>query len=347
MKRSLSLATIPALCGLFLSSGCAPTVNRAARRGDLMSVQRMLDRGTNVDTSDVMNFSQTPLHEAAAGGHTELVKLLIARGANVNKTSGNLTHDHGTPLVWLHRHPCDEESLKIAKMLVEAGADVNAESSWGTPLEIWAGQKNQDSCSRAIVAILRDAERIKAELKERTARAAAEKARGEQVLAELAVRGSDIEAAEKEGDAAAAAGDAPKAVGGYLAALKKCPAGSEPEARVREKLLRSAASAPPPVPEEAVRMSQRAQAFLKFAQDRAGFAKAAGELEGALRLAPWWGEAYFNMGLVQEKLGAPAEAIRYLKLYLLASPGAADAEKVKAKLIELEVKQELEKSSAP
>jgi len=126
--------------------------------------------------------------------------------------------------------------------------------------------------------------------------------------------------------------------------LKKCPAGSEPETRVREKLLRSAASAPPPVPEEAVRMSQRAQAFLKFAQDRAGFAKAAAELEGALRLAPWWGEAYFNMGLVQEKLGAPAEAIRYLKLYLLAAPGAADAEKVKVRLVELEVKQELERA---
>lgn len=306
---------------------------------------RLLNRGANINAKAAANFSETPLHFAASNGHAEVAKILIERGANVNSQTSNLTAYHGGPLLWLHRHrPCDEESKKIARMLIEAGADVNQPGISRTTLEYWA--KDEAPCSREVTAMLRDADNIRKEAAARRAKAQAEKERGREIQRELAQSGSAIEAAEKAADAAAAAGDNAKAVAGYLEALKKCPAGSEPETRVREKLIRSAAIAPPAVPEEARHMSQRAQAFIKFAQDSTGFAKAAAELEGALRLAPWWPEAYFNMGLVQEKLGAPAEAARNLKLYLLAEPGASDAENVRRKLVELEVQQELKQTAA-
>ena len=43
----------------------------------------MLDRGADVDTTD--NAGWTPLHCAAQEGHVEVMKILMARGAQVDK----------------------------------------------------------------------------------------------------------------------------------------------------------------------------------------------------------------------------------------------------------------------
>jgi hypothetical protein len=57
-----------------------PTIIDAARRGRTDVVKLLLDKGTNVDMQN--NYGQTALMWAASEGHTEIVKLLLDKGAN-------------------------------------------------------------------------------------------------------------------------------------------------------------------------------------------------------------------------------------------------------------------------
>ena len=60
----------------------------------------------------------TPLMEAASAGHTDIVRLLIAHGADVNaqSSSGN------TPLMYA----CAGGHEEVVRVLLEAGANVEA-----------------------------------------------------------------------------------------------------------------------------------------------------------------------------------------------------------------------------
>jgi hypothetical protein len=54
----------------------------AVSSNDLISVERLLANGANIEAMD--EEGTTPLHVATALGYTAMVKLLIARGANIN-----------------------------------------------------------------------------------------------------------------------------------------------------------------------------------------------------------------------------------------------------------------------
>ena len=71
----------------------------------------------------------SPLHAAAEYGHTEIVKILLEHGANVNAV---LLEEviHNTPL---HK-AAQYGHLEIMKLLLENGADINANIEGYTPL---------------------------------------------------------------------------------------------------------------------------------------------------------------------------------------------------------------------
>lgn len=152
-----------------------------------------------------------------------------------------------------------------------------------------------------------------------------------------------IQAYTEAGDKAKKAGDNSTALKNYAAALGEAPPGAEIERELRMKIIRFVRSMkkPPPVSEDAKHHALRAQSFLKRAKSEAGYKKAKQELEAAIRIAPWWGDAYFNLGLVQEKLKDYKTAIGSLKLYIAAAPNAPDIGKIKKKIVDLEVAQEL------
>lgn len=92
----------------------------------------------------------------------------------------------------------------------------------------------------------------------------------------------------------------------------------------------------PETPEDARRFLARGTAATKTAASPADFKAAANEFQKASDAAPWLPEPYYNMGVVLEKSGDPAGAMTQLRRYLLASPGASDAEAVRSKIYELE-----------
>ena len=111
----------------------------AVKRNDLKEAERCLKLGARVNDSDENGLA--PLHYAAVCRHVEMVKWLLAHGADVNKKN----KWDWTPLHYtlgsddfteeLCPKPDPEKTLELVKLLVEAKANVNAEDNHGvTPV---------------------------------------------------------------------------------------------------------------------------------------------------------------------------------------------------------------------
>ena len=87
--------------------------------GDVKGVQQALDRGEDVNQTD-FNY-RTGLMEAAGNNYPAIVKILIARGADVNKLNKNGGSNA------LHYCVSRHDDVTVTKMLVEAGCDPNAQ----------------------------------------------------------------------------------------------------------------------------------------------------------------------------------------------------------------------------
>ena len=109
-----------------VSSGMTPLV-MATGSGDLEMMELLLDRGAQIDG---LSRGDIPLSAAVFGNETAAVRLLLARGANVNKSSSrDLTPLHTAALVG---------NVEAARILLAEGADVSATDRDGnTPLD-WA-----------------------------------------------------------------------------------------------------------------------------------------------------------------------------------------------------------------
>ncbi len=80
---------------------------------------------------------------------------------------------------------------------------------------------------------------------------------------------------------------------------------------------------------------------VEMAKTNADYEDAIMEFEQAVRLAPDWADAYYNLGMVQEKVGKYKEAIRSYEQYLRLAPDTDDAGTVRRRINKLEYKVEL------
>ncbi|XP_005611571.2 ankyrin repeat domain-containing protein 49 [Equus przewalskii] len=106
----------------------------AAEKNRLATVQRLLsEKATHVNTRDEDEY--TPLHRAAYGGHLDVVRELIAQGADVHA----VTVDGWTPL----HSACKWNNTRVASFLLQHDADINAQTKGLlTPLHLAAGNRD-------------------------------------------------------------------------------------------------------------------------------------------------------------------------------------------------------------
>jgi len=95
-----------------------------------------------------------------------------------------------------------------------------------------------------------------------------------------------------------------------------------------------------PVPEEFHRRMARGEAAVAGASDAGAFKSAAQEFRAAVNAAPWRSEAFYNLGIVQDKAGLFVDAIRNLRVYIAANPDAADAGRVRKLIYQIEYRME-------
>lgn len=88
--------------------------------GDINIVKEQLDKGVYVNAKSVAG--ETPLHAAR---NKDIIKLLISRGADITALD-----DSGMT-------PIFHKEVEDAKILVEAGADINAKSNNDSTLLLW------------------------------------------------------------------------------------------------------------------------------------------------------------------------------------------------------------------
>ena len=106
-------------------------------------VERLLKAGADPNLAQMSGM--TPLMIASHTGNVEVVKSLLARGANVNAET---TETKSTALMWAVAEPHPE----IAKVLVEGRADVHASSSKGfTPL-MFAAKNGDIEMAKLLIA---------------------------------------------------------------------------------------------------------------------------------------------------------------------------------------------------
>ncbi len=125
----------------------------------------------------------------------------------------------------------------------------------------------------------------------------------------------------------------------YVADLQKNPE----NAALRAKTIAFARTITPApeIPEEARHHYIRGSVYAKEAKTDAEFESAIQEYIQAIYIAPWWGNAYYGLAMVQKTSGQFDAAIANLKLALLAKMEDKDAKDAQDQIYAIEVEKEL------
>lgn len=123
MKKTARITFILICLLLAVVTGYSePTLHESATGGNLAGVKRHLEKGADIDARD-KNGGSTPLICAARAGHVDIIKFLVARGADGNKHSW-----HGNnPLMWA----VFNNQSNMVKLLVSNGVDIEATNRSG------------------------------------------------------------------------------------------------------------------------------------------------------------------------------------------------------------------------
>jgi ankyrin repeat protein len=142
----LQIVVLVATCGL-MTTGCWPdhphspfrTIHQCAINGDVAGVTAELAKYPDELAEDG---GMTPLHLAAENCHTNVVALLLDKGANINVTA----KDNATPLHLAAQEGCTD----AVTLLLDRAAKVNVrDDQKRTPL-MRAEQWHQDAVAQII-----------------------------------------------------------------------------------------------------------------------------------------------------------------------------------------------------
>lgn len=124
MKKTLFVFAVLAV---LLPAAFAAEIHDAARAGDLAKVKALIEKEPGLIQA-VDSEGKTPLHIAAEIGRLEVTAFLLEKGAVVDQRDAA----NRTPLWWCVFR---SETIDVARLLLDKGADINAsDGGWGPPL---------------------------------------------------------------------------------------------------------------------------------------------------------------------------------------------------------------------
>ena len=122
-------------------------ISEAACLGDCECLKRLISADAMVARA-VSGDGWPPLHLSAAFASPDAVTLLLEHGAHIHQVSHNPLRNQA-----LHACIALGNSVEVARVLIEAGADVNATAAGGyTPLHLAASSGNREMVSLLLEA---------------------------------------------------------------------------------------------------------------------------------------------------------------------------------------------------
>ena len=290
----------------------------AVQKGDKAKVEALLVKGADVNAKGEYG---TPLHEAASRGQKDIAELLLAKGADVNaKNSYGKTPLYGA---------AQNGNKDLVKLLLANGADVNIKSRDGfTPLLEGVGQGKSDVTELMENHILKQAKNHRelfGQLSQKLEKNNINRPRS--LVLEL----------ESNGPSQGSGIQLPTA--NFIRSLVL----QLDDISTRRLIIKLASGLKPTpaIPEEARKHFVEGTAIVKAAKNPAQQALAAQSFAEALKVAPWWGDAYYNLGVAQELAEQYGEAEQALNFYLLSNPSATEKREVQDRIYALSAKRKL------
>ena len=288
-------------------------------------VKLLLERGANIEATTSIRYDGTPLIWAAGvGGDVEIVKLLLERGANIEART-NVSQE--TPLMLAAQHG----RIEIMNLLLEKGANIEAVDAYGdTPL-MGAVDRKQISAAKLL---LNKGANIDAESNNHTTVMELADKYGPAEMVDLLAQTRR----QREPQVQAKSKSPQEAFVVYVSLLQKNPQ----DDALRDKVftLANGFPAPPAIPEEARQLFVLATDQIKQATTPAALDQPIALLRKVLEIAPWWGNAYFNLSRALEMRGQYDDAARQLNYYLELKPAEADASEARAHLVVIQAEKD-------
>jgi ankyrin repeat protein len=147
MRRLRCSLVFQALFALLLQ-GCGLGLMHAADSGDTAAVSSLLDQSIDADIQ-VPILGSSPLILAAAKGHTEIVRLLLDRGAHINATD----YTGWTPL----HAAIYGGHVEVVQFLLERGAQLDQPNHWylTSPVALAESLAKDSDDRRKVLTVLR------------------------------------------------------------------------------------------------------------------------------------------------------------------------------------------------
>ena len=294
----------------------------AALKGHADIVKLLLERGAKVQARSWLT-GDTALKCAAENGETEIALLLLEKCANIEDKD----KDGGTPLQWA----VNSQNAAIVRLLLEKGANVNIKDNVGDTALIWAANSHNAEIARML---LEKSANIEDKDKDGDSALTCEGRMMPAAVAELMEQASQrrkqLEQAETKQPA--------ERFATYLSAFGKNPQ----DDYIREKIVAtgSSLSPSPAIPEEARQFFLLASTQIKQASGPQTLAQPIALLRKALEIAPWWGNAYYNLSRALEMSGEYDDDSKQLNYYLELKPPEADAREARAHIVVIQTEKE-------
>lgn len=250
----------------------------------------------------------TPLHWAALGGQQSITELLLAKGADVNAKG----KDGETPL----QRAASDGNRDVVELLLAKGADANTVDRYGnTPyrrayefMDRWKYDPSME-IRRQYRSTFEKYRAIVELLEDHIVSQANPRARFAKLTEQM-----------------------------HTEQIKNEPADSTRRLIVK---LASRIKPTPAIPEEARRHFVEGSTIVKAGKSPSEQALAAQSFTMALKVAPWWPDAYYNLAVAQELAGQLDDAERSFTLYILSNPGEREQREAQDRIYGLSAKRRL------
>ena len=300
-------------------SGETPLLRALGRINNADVVKLLIDRKANLEVAN--DEGRTPLILETSIGTPELdiVKLLLDQGAKVDATDGQ----GNTPLFWA----VSSDNADLVKLLLDRGANIEARNKYygDTPLMAAAGGGHAD-----LVKLLLN-RGANPEAKDDSGNTARD-------LAESRHRAEALQVLE-EARLSLVKENPRTTLNAYIDSLAKVPS----DDAIRNKIIElvTTLQPPPSIPDEARQHFMKGVVLMQVKNpSRADMEDAIKEFQQSELIAPWWGNAYYNLARAQEAGGFYDDAVSNLNFYLKTKPSDADAQDAQARIYAIQAEKQ-------